>query len=399
MQHPGVVDAHIRHGSRGSSSAQEETAWTFAVVSAEPKTVGALVGSDACFELLLNLIHRPSEEVRLQATWALANLSLQPKGIAHMLSLSAVSHLVQALRDAQSESLTHQAMRCLGTLLTEPDARRQLLDVANQKEDASWTLAFFARHISSPAESLQETALRALVHSLAQPHSLSHTFLELPGADGIERLCALLDDHVNLSDQRAGVVCSAILQLAVACTSKGSAASTDASQPLALCIEPVLALVANQELTPSARVHALAAIRQLACCSVGETDHTLAEHMVLQGALPILESLSNSREVESAGLRAGCAAALEILTRCLTPSSRRTYEHVNREAAWQREDGSAIHHGRIRRRSPLGVNAQRVTLPRRPAATECGAHDGERCSTPESSCALRKMSHLTVSIG
>ena len=248
LQHPGVVDAHIRHGSRESSSAQEETAWTFAVVSAEPKTVGTLVHSRGCFALLLRLIQRPPEEVRLQAAWALANLSLQPKATAHLLSLCAVSHLVGTLRTAQSEALIHQAMRCLGTLLTDAQARAQLLEMCGEAGDASWALAFFARHASSPAEALQETALRALVHSLAQPFSLSHTFLELPGAEGIERLCGVLTDQESLSDRRAGIVCSAVLQLALATTSRDASTARDEATfptPLTQCIEPVLSIAAT----------------------------------------------------------------------------------------------------------------------------------------------------------
>lgn len=392
LQHPGVVDAHIRHGSRESSSAQEETAWTFAVVSAEPKTVGTLVHSRGCFALLLRLIQRPPEEVRLQAAWALANLSLQPKATAHLLSLCAVSHLVGTLRTAQSEALIHQAMRCLGTLLTDAQARAQLLEMCGEAGDASWALAFFARHASSPAEALQETALRALVHSLAQPFSLSHTFLELPGAEGIERLCGLLTDQESLSDRRAGIVCSAVLQLALATTSRDASTARDEATfptPLTQCIEPVLSMAANDELTPGARVHAVAAIRQLACCNAGDADHTLAEHIVLQGALPILESLANSREAEHAGLRAGCAAAMEVLTRCLTPSSRRTYATWSRAHAWRPEDGSSVPR-RIRRCSPLGVDALRVELPRNmPQSLE------DR-SKPELRCMVQTMSELAT---
>ena len=73
MQHPhalhALVHAIIAYSVRADAAAQEEAAWALAALTAEPEAADHLAHSQACLQLLLELLSDGVEAVKLQAAW------------------------------------------------------------------------------------------------------------------------------------------------------------------------------------------------------------------------------------------------------------------------------------------------------------------------------------------
>ena len=124
---------------------------------------------------------------------------------------------------------------------------------------------------------------------------------------------------------------------------------------LGTCIEALVKLLHTSDCQPT-RMQAAAALCHLAGCLLldGLSDpNSLAQQMIAAGALPLLHALSDSPHEEEP-MQLACVTALEALSRCLTPQSRRIYDRRISDPVLERR----AMRGR-KPRSNLGVGAPR----------------------------------------
>ena len=127
--------------------------------------------------------------------------------------------------------------------------------------------------------------------------------------------------------------------------------------PLVTCIEPLVNLLAEDGATHTQTQTQVAAVLCHLCdCELEEgKPNAIRALMIHAGALPLLKKLEMSRD---ASMHVACSAALEHISRCLTPTSRRVYVPKDERPHGRR--------AKLRRRqsSLLGIGAPRVILPR-----------------------------------
>lgn len=127
--------------------------------------------------------------MQLQAAWALANLALHPVGKTRLAVLKPVLPMVRTLETCRQEELLHQATRCLGTLLTEPACRAAFLELGKASGHHRVVDGLLGL-TSHPTSSVCEAAIRSLVHACALPHSVAPVLLG--STNGVERIAAIM---------------------------------------------------------------------------------------------------------------------------------------------------------------------------------------------------------------
>lgn len=375
LAHSGMLPAIICYGGRGTPQAQEEASWALASLLAEATPADEIAELDSCYDLLLELVVSGCTAARVQASWALANLSLHPVGQQRLAERSSVAPLVEAIRAREEEEeLLHQAARALGSILLLPAGRKQLLalEEGSMRTGTPGALEMLLVLSSHTVPAIGDAAMRASIHASIRPCSAAAHIVALDR--GMARLCEMLEPMHTLKRQRMTV--SALAHLAFAARAavlnqpEGASPSLKRFEPLqhvaphemdlrrlALCAAPLVAFISACECS-NTLAQAAAVIANLSQCHTngGEDDH-VAVHIARAGALPVLKLLSES---ENPQLRLAGHAALESVSSCLTPQSRRLFRPA---PGGKRE----------RRRSILSKNAPCVTLPRTTGLDQ--AHD------------------------
>jgi len=157
---------------------------------------------------------------------------------------------------------------------------------------------------------------------------------------------------------RAAVVAEAKPLLTRAASMEEAMAVAIDVSPLHTVVDPLLGLLGECH-DAGTITHILAVLTFLGEFRTAEGGpHALAMHMVCLGALPLLDDLIGS---EHSDVRTAAAVALESVTRCLTPNSRRACMPPELVRGKRRKSVS------VRQRSSLRVGAPTTLLQRCPS--------------------------------